>query len=78
MRKVILFNLITLEGFFKGAGSDISWHPVDDELDFHQKWLSNEYQLMFNPIVLSGGVPIFKDQDEMLKWKRLYLEISAG
>jgi len=33
MRKVILFNLITLDGFFEGAGSDISWHQVDDEFN---------------------------------------------
>ena len=33
MSKVILFNLITLDGFFEGPGNDISWHQVDDEFN---------------------------------------------
>jgi dihydrofolate reductase len=33
MRKIILFNLITLDGFFEGPGADISWHNVDDEFN---------------------------------------------
>jgi hypothetical protein len=33
MRKVILFNLISLDGFFKGTGRDISWQPVDYQLE---------------------------------------------
>ena len=167
MRKVILFNLITLDGFFEGAGSDISWHQVDDEFNefaieqlsttdglifgrvtyqlmanfwptpagfteepataskmnalpkhvfshtlekvdwnntrlvigdaveelkklkqpsgrdlfifgsaklsstFIKYGLIDEYRLLLNPIVLGGGVPLFKDQDEMLRLKLL-------
>jgi dihydrofolate reductase len=33
MRKVILFNLITLDGYFEGLNSDISWHRVDNEFN---------------------------------------------
>jgi dihydrofolate reductase len=33
MRKVILFNLITLDGFMAGPGGDISWHNVDEEFN---------------------------------------------
>ncbi len=33
MRKVILFNLVTLDGFFEGPNHDISWHNVDDEFN---------------------------------------------
>jgi dihydrofolate reductase len=33
MRKLILFNMITLDGFFEGPGHDISWHNVDDEFN---------------------------------------------
>lgn len=32
-RKIILFNLISLDGFFEGNGRDISWHNVDDEFN---------------------------------------------
>lgn len=31
MRKLGVFNLITLDGYFSGEGGDISWHKVDEE-----------------------------------------------
>ena len=31
MRKLIVFNLLTLDGYFAGRGGDISWHNVDEE-----------------------------------------------
>ena len=34
MRRLYLFNLITLDGFFDGPNGDLSWHNVDDE--FHE------------------------------------------
>jgi dihydrofolate reductase len=33
MRDLILFNAITLDGFFEGPGNDLSWHRVDDEFN---------------------------------------------
>ena len=33
MRKVIMFNLMTIDGFFEGANHDISWHNVDAEFN---------------------------------------------
>jgi dihydrofolate reductase len=33
MRKIIVFNLITLDGFYAGENDDISWHQVDDEFN---------------------------------------------
>jgi len=33
MRKVFLFNMTTLDGFFAGPNQDISWHNVDDEFN---------------------------------------------
>ena len=33
MRKVILFNLISLDGFFEGPHQELDWHPVDDEFN---------------------------------------------
>ncbi len=33
MRKVFLFNLVTLNGFFEGPNEDISWHHVDEEFN---------------------------------------------
>lgn len=31
MRKLGVFNLVTLDGYFAGEDGDISWHRVDDE-----------------------------------------------
>ncbi len=33
MRKIILFNMVTLDGFFEGPNHDISWHNVDAEFN---------------------------------------------
>jgi dihydrofolate reductase len=33
MRKIILFNMVTLDGFFEGPNQDISWHNVDAEFN---------------------------------------------
>jgi dihydrofolate reductase len=33
MRKLYVFNLITLDGFFEGPNRDITWHNVDEEFN---------------------------------------------
>ena len=33
MRKLILFNMLSAEGFFTGAREDLSWHKVDKEVN---------------------------------------------
>ena len=33
MRKVFLFNRVTLDGFFEGPNHDITWHNVDEEFN---------------------------------------------
>jgi len=33
MRKLIVFNLISLDGFFAGTDGNIDWHQVDDEFN---------------------------------------------
>lgn len=33
MRKVFLFMMVTLDGYFEGPGQDISWHNVDEEFN---------------------------------------------
>lgn len=33
MRKLFLFNLVTLDGYFEGPNHDISWHNVDKEFN---------------------------------------------
>ena len=34
MRKLAVFNLVTVDGYFSGRDGDISWHNVDEE--FHE------------------------------------------
>jgi dihydrofolate reductase len=33
MRKVIMWNMVTVDGFFEGPNSDISWFMFDEELE---------------------------------------------
>ncbi len=33
MRKIIVFNLISIDGFFAGEDGNIDWHMVDDEFN---------------------------------------------
>ncbi len=48
MRKIILFNLITLDGHFEGLDGDISWHNVDEEFnDFAIAQLKTADMLLF-------------------------------
>ncbi len=33
MRRIILFNMMTLDGYFEGADQSIDWHRVDEEFN---------------------------------------------
>lgn len=33
MRKIVVFNLVTLDGYFAGKDGNIDWHHVDDEFN---------------------------------------------
>jgi dihydrofolate reductase len=48
VRKLILFDLITLDGFFEGADKEIDWHNVD-----------KEFNQFANEQLLSAGMLIF-------------------
>lgn len=39
MRKVVVFNMIFLDGYFAGVDGNIDWHNVDDE--FNQFVIAN-------------------------------------
>jgi len=41
MKKLTVFNLVTLDGYFAGQGGDISWHNVDEEFQELAKEASN-------------------------------------
>ncbi len=56
MRRVIMFNLITLNGYFEGKDKwDISWHQVDDEFnEFSIEQLSQCSGLIFGRVTYQG------------------------
>ena len=33
MKKIIVFNMVSLDGFFAGEDGNIDWHVVDDEFN---------------------------------------------
>jgi len=56
MRKVILFNLMTLDGYFEGKNKwDIAWHQVDDEFNaFSIQQLDQAGGLIFGRVTYQG------------------------
>jgi dihydrofolate reductase len=56
MRNVILFNLITLDGYFEGRNKwDIAWHQVDDEFnEFSIEQLNKAGGLIFGRVTYQG------------------------
>ena len=48
MRKVVLFNMVTLDGFFAGPEGEIDWHHVDQEFnEFAIEQLNTAGSLIF-------------------------------
>ena len=55
MRKIIMFNVVTLDGFFEGANGDISWHHVDAEFNqFASDQLDTMDTLLFGRVTYQG------------------------
>jgi dihydrofolate reductase len=51
VRRIIAFNLVTLDGYFEGSKSDISWHKVDAETDrFAVAMLKSADTLLFGRV----------------------------
>jgi dihydrofolate reductase len=55
MRKVFLFNMTTLDGYFEGPNQDISWHNVDEEFnEFAIEQLNEIGTLLFGRVTYEG------------------------
>jgi dihydrofolate reductase len=51
MRRLSVFNLVTLDGFFSGQGGDISWLRVDPEFqEFAEKNSTAANTLLFGRV----------------------------
>ena len=48
MRRLVLFNMVTLDGYFAGPAGEIDWHRVDSEFnDFAVEQLNSAGSLIF-------------------------------
>ena len=51
MRKVILSNSVTLDGFFEGPNKELDWHIVDEEVkEYAKDLLNNVDTLLFGRV----------------------------
>ena len=51
MRKVIMFNMVTLDGFFEGPNGELDWHHVDEEFnEFASDQLGSADGLLFGRV----------------------------
>ncbi len=51
MRRLFMFNMVTLDGFFEGPDRQIDWHTVDREFnDFAVEQLSEVDTLVFGRV----------------------------
>jgi dihydrofolate reductase len=54
-RKLVVFNMITLDGFFEGPNQDISWHNVDEEFnEFAIQQLQTIGAILFGRVTYEG------------------------
>ena len=55
MRKVFLFMMVTLDGFFEGPNHEIDWHNVDEEFnEFAIEQLNDIDTLLFGRVTYEG------------------------
>jgi dihydrofolate reductase len=51
MKKLIMFNMVTIDGFFAGPNGEIDWHNVDDEFsEFAIDQLNSTGGLLFGRV----------------------------
>jgi dihydrofolate reductase len=68
MRKIFLFMMVTLDGFFEGIDHDLSWHHVDGEFNvFAAKQMQEAGVLLFGRRtyeLMEGFWPNYDPDDE--------------
>jgi dihydrofolate reductase len=72
MRKVFLFMMVTLDGFFEGPDHEIDWHNVDEEFnEFAIDQLNEIGALLFGRVTYQGmasywPTPFAKEDDPVV------------
>lgn len=63
MRKLFLFMMVTLDGFFEGPEQDIDWHNVDEEFnEFAIQQLNGVDMLLFGRVTYEGMASFWPTQ----------------
>src|SRR5947209_10419686 len=63
LRKVFLFMMVTMDGFFEGPDHDIGWHNVDEEFnDFASRQLDEIDPLLFGRVTYEGMASFWPTQ----------------
>jgi dihydrofolate reductase len=71
MAKLVMWNLMTLDGFVEGPNRDIFlFGSADLAASLIPHGLIDEFRIAVNPVILGGGTPLFK-QGESVKLKLL-------
>src|SRR5260370_37794295 len=72
VRKVFLFMMVTLDGFFEGPNQEIDWHNVDEEFnEFAINQLHDVDMLLFGRVTYEGmasfwPTPFAKENDPIV------------
>ncbi len=66
MRKLFVFNLVTLDGYFEGQNRDISWHNVDAEFnEYAVEMLNSVDTLLFGRVTYELMARFWPTSDAM-------------
>jgi dihydrofolate reductase len=75
MRKLFLFNLISLDGFFEGPNRELDWHNVDAEFnDFAIGQLDSIDLILFGRITYEMMASFWPTETAI----KLILRLRAG
>jgi dihydrofolate reductase len=66
MKKIIVFNMVSVDGFFAGPNGEIDWHMVDEEFnEFAIKQLAEFGTLMFGRITYGVMYPYWPSEEAL-------------
>ena len=75
MRKLIAYNFLTLNGFFKGPNEDISWHTHgEEEVKYSEEALAQDSILLFGRKTFEMMVSFWPTPQA----KELFPKVAAG
>lgn len=77
MRKIYMFMMLSLDGYFEGPGHDLSWHNVDDEFnEFALEQLEGVDLVLYGRRMYETMFPYWPDAERNPETKGENLEIA--